>query len=138
MSLRMGGQVVKEIQIYSRDHKCDIFSVAKATLQSQMSVRLFVSPSPKPLNHHPLSFFIHPSSFLNIPNMITTVFFVRIALSMFISNSIFVCYMKSSIFVNTFRIIQIQTKPALNKYNSEYGAWLSLSFPMCSSVDLYI
>ena len=134
MSLRMGGQVVKEIQIYSRDHKCDIFSVAKATLQSQMSVRLFVRPSPKPLNSLKSS----SSSFLNIPNMITTVFLVRIALSMFISNSIFVCYMKSSIFVNTFRIIQIQTKPALNKYNSEYGAWLSLSFPMCSSVDLYI
>ena len=65
MSLRMGGQVVKEIQIYSRDHKCDIFSVSKATLQSQMSDRLFVRPSPKPLNSlKSSSFVILHSSFI--------------------------------------------------------------------------
>ena len=55
------------------------FSVAKATLQSQMSVRPSVCPSvcktPQQLEiiilHHPLSFFIHPISFFIHPSFIS-------------------------------------------------------------------
>ena len=50
------------------------FSVAKATLQSQMSVRSFVrlsvlkqNPSTT-WNHHPSSFIFHPLSFFNHPS----------------------------------------------------------------------
>ena len=54
------------------------FSVAKATLHSQMSVRLLVCQLPKPLNSlksspfiiHPSSFIIHPASFFIHPSFI--------------------------------------------------------------------
>ena len=81
-----------EILIQKSNNLNPIFSVTKATLQSQMSVRPFVRQSAKPLNSlksssfifnfhrstfiihhssffiHPSSFFVHPSSFFINPS----------------------------------------------------------------------
>ena len=48
-----------------------IYSVVKATLQSPMSIHLFVCQQNIAINHHPSSFSIHNSSFFIHPSSFT-------------------------------------------------------------------
>ena len=89
------------------------FSVAKATLQSQMSVRSFVrlsvlkqNPSTA-WNHHPSSFILHPSSFFIHPSFISWLLSFSACFLTYRSNCCFV-YLQQNI--ENLKLLKIDKK----------------------------